>query len=233
MCSVSELDQLRSIVSHDVDPEFLEAVAIAIGWEYFGLYEELASGRGLTEAMRVEEFARRRGFCVAKALATAAARFRIPVEHRRLNCNGQNKTIVQAGRVLLIQEPINSLTDKPKIADYKAGMADVHGLVRQLELDLGDRPYVARDWSGCIMGVLLHGAVGPKFTLEHRRLGGLFLAVPDASYSQWVIRLDLHDLAMFGRDETTVATPVDDPASAVQPDLVVVTRKKKVSRGAG
>ena len=233
MSTVSELDQLRSVVTHDIDPEFLEAIAIAIGWEYFGLYEELASAKNLTEATREEEFARRRGFCVSKALAAVAAKFRIPVEHRRLNCNGQNKTIVQAGRVLLIQEPIGSLTDRPKIADYKTSLSDVHGLIRQLELDLGDRPYVTRDWSGCVLGVLLHGAVGPRFTLEHRRLGGLFLAVPDAGYSQWVIRLDLHDLAMFGRDKTTAGTPVNDPISAVQPDLVIVTRKKKVSRGAG
>lgn len=228
---MSDLDRLKSIVSHDLDSEFLEALSIAVAWEYHALYEELAADKELSDAIRAEEFARRRGFCVAKVLTATATRFRVPVEHRRLECNGQTKTMVQAGRVIVIQEPINSLSNRPKAADYKTRLADVHGLVRQLELDLGDRPYVVRDWSGCVLSVLLHGAAGPKFTREHRMLGGLFLAVPDASYSQWLIRLDLHDLAMFGRPKAETTAPPNDAAG--QPDLVVVTRKKKNSREVG
>ena len=227
---VSELDRLKDIVTNDIDREFLEALSIAVGWEYYSLYEELASNRGLTDELRDEEFGRRRGFCVARALAATATRFKVPVEQRRLNYNGQHKTIAQAGRVLIIQESIVGLLDRPKVADYKRSLAEVHGAVRQLELDLGDKPYAVSDWSGCVLCVLLHGAAGPRFTQPHRMLGGLFLAVPDASYSQWVLRLDLHRLAMFGSEKPEVAEPA--AAEGNQPDLVVVTRKKHRKRTA-
>ena len=217
-------DGLRDVVTNDIDREFLEALAVAVAWEYDGLYEDLASDPDQTDETRDEEFGRMRGVRVARALAATAARFRVPVERRRLDCNGQRKTIAQAGRVLIIQESISGLSDRPKAAEYKLRLADVHGAVRQLELDLGDRPHAVRDWSGCVLCVLLHGAAGPRFNRPHRMLGGLFLAVPDAYYSQWVLRLDLHELAMFGSGKSG---PAEQAASAgSQPDLVVVTRKK-------
>ena len=229
-----DVEQLRSIVCHDLDPDFVEALAIDVAWEYNELYEELASDPSLSDEMRSEEFGRRRGFNVARSLSRIANVFKIPFERRKLQCNGQNKVLVQAGRVVLIQEPVLTLTDKPKATDYKRQLAKVHGIVRQLELDLGDRPYVVRDWSGCVLGVLLHGAAGPRFTKAHRTLGGLLLAVADASYSEWILRLDLHEVALFGRGEaTTYGSPDATPNEApVQADDVVVTRKKKVSKGA-
>ena len=224
---MSEAEKLKGIVTNDVDRDFLEALCIAVGWEYHGLYETLAADAALTDDVRDEEFGRRRGFCVAKALGATAARFRVPVERRRLDCNGQRKTIAQAGRVLIVQEPISGLAERPRVADYKVRLAELHGTVRQLELDLGDRPDPVRDWSGCVLCVLLHGPAGPRFTRAHRTLGGLFLAVPDAAYSQWVLRIDLHDLAMHGSGRSE---PRELAALGGQPDLVVVTRKSRRRR---
>lgn len=55
--------------------------------------------------------------------------------------------------------------------------------------------------------------------------------MPDANYSQWVIRLDLHDVAMFGTARTETVTETDDANSGVQADRVVVTRRRKTSKG--
>lgn len=100
------------------------------------------------------------------------------------------------------------------------------GYVRQMELDLGDQPLRIHDWSGCVLAVLLHGPAGVKFTHDQKALGNVMLAVPDAEYEQWVMRLDLHTIAMFGRGKADVeARPAAD--LEVQTDNVVVTPKRK------
>jgi hypothetical protein len=141
-----------------------------------------------------------------------------------LDCNGQHKLLVKAGRVILIQEPILTLEAHPSAADYKMQLADMHGFVRQLELDLGDRPHRILDWSGCVLGVLLHGPAGRKFDRSQKSLGTVMLAVPDAGYSRWILRLNLHSIAMFGR---SVPTKEDHQENLVQGDNVVVTSKKR------
>ncbi len=226
---MSEIELLRSIVCHDLDPDFVEAFSIAVGWEYSSLFEALRSDAFLTDSMREEEFSRRRGVCVARALRSVAIRFEVPCKVQRLECNGQSKVLVQAGRIILIQEPVLTLTDHPRVTDYKRKLSEVHGLVRQMELDLGDRPFAVRDWSGCILGVFLHGSSGQRFTREHKALGSLHLAVADAAYSQWVVRLDLKNLALFGR-ENVAPDAVETPIT--QTDEVRVTRKRKASKGA-
>jgi len=146
------LMQMRRIVTHDLDPEFIRSMAISLGWEYALLYEELASDSTLIgDGCRLEEFGKRRGRCGVKALVAAAQKHGVPFEFRSLECNGQHKLIVKAGRVILIQEPILSLSDEPKTADYKVKLADLYGFMRQLELDLGDQPRRIRDWSGCVL----------------------------------------------------------------------------------
>ncbi|MBX9697935.1 MAG: hypothetical protein K2X74_00805 [Acetobacteraceae bacterium] len=224
---MSTLDALRSKVCHDMDAEFVEAVAVAIGWEYHALYEALAADGDLTDDLRNEEFGRRRGSAVVKALGAVARRYGVPHEHRRLECNGQTKLLVKPGRIILLQEPITSMTDRPKAADYKEKLARVHAAVRQLELDLGDRPLRITDWSGCVLAAILHGPAGPRFTRGHKKLGGLFLGVADASYGHWVLRLDLHDVAMFGRRGIADATLGAVDPEHVQRDEVIVTAKRK------
>lgn len=214
---------LTEILSHDLDPDFLETLSTTMAWEYYDLYRSLKKERGLTQEYRQEEFARRQGCVAVIALQRAAQKHRVPFEFMRLECNGQNKLLVKAGRVILIQESIRALGEEPKAADYKIELAELHGLVRQLELDLGDRPHRVRDWSGCVLAVLLHGASGSEFTQRHKILGSLTIGVTDASYGQWVIRVDLHRLAMFGR----VGLPTTGVPAATQPDKVHVTRKRK------
>jgi hypothetical protein len=226
----STIEQIRGIVSHDIDSDFVKSVAIGTAWQYGSLFDNLAETEGLTDAYRLEEFAKRRSLCAVNALVAAARKHGVPFDFRRLPCNGQSKILVKAGRVLLIQEPILTLDDSPRASEYKMDLADIHGLIRQTEFDLGDQPFSIRDWSGCLLGVLLHGAAGPHFTRSDKRLGSLMLAVPDASYSQWVMRLDLLRLAMFGAEDVPAEVETTSPTTeepATQRDDVVVTPRKK------
>jgi hypothetical protein len=218
------LEQIGDIVRNDIDPDFLKSFSISMGWAYSDLYEELAALGNIGEAYGLEEFARRRSGCAVRALALAARQHGIPYEFKYLGCNGQSKLIAKVGRVVLIQEPILTLEDDPRVSEYKRELAESHGLVRQLELELGDRPVKNQDWSGCVLGVLLHGAAGPRFTREHRALGALMLAIPDASYSNWILRLDLHSMAING-----YGFEVDDrdDTELHQPDKVHVTLKRR------
>ncbi len=226
------LAQTNDIVRNDIDPDFLKSFSISMGWAYSDLYEELAADQeAFGDSYCLEEFARRRGACAVRALLRAAKLHGIPHEFRYLGCNGQHKLLVKVGRVILIQEPILTLEDDPRTSEYKRELADSHGLIRQLELELGDRPFKGRDWSGCVLGVMLHGAAGPHFNAEHRALGALMLAVPDAAYRNWVLRLDLHSMATEGHgfepESTTTA------AEHQQDEVRVTLKRRNVSRGVG
>lgn len=219
----SSLDRIRQILRHDLDLDFIEAASIAIPWEYAQLYEELAADVGLSDAVRFEEFALRRAGRIVSSLVRTAERFGIPYWFRRLECNGQSKLLLKIGRVVLIQEPMLTLSDHPRASEYKRGLAESNAIVRQLELDLGDRPLLNTDWSGDIFAVLLHGSSGPAFTKDQKMLGGLMLAVPDARYEQWVVRLDLRKIAMFGRPGRDKITR--DASDGIQADKVFVVPK--------
>ncbi|RXH31993.1 hypothetical protein [Bradyrhizobium zhanjiangense] len=221
------LERARNILLRDLDPDFVEKIAVELGWQYDGLYEELAGDATQFDYSREEEFNRRRADCAKRAIARACQQHGIPFEFRRLACNGQYKLLAKAGRVILIQEPIQTLDDHPAVADYKVELSDLHGFARQLELDLGDQPERIRDWSGCVLAVLLHGAAGPKFSREHKSLGRAMLAIPDAAYSYWVTRLDLQAIAMFGR---ALPNAGERDIQTTQEDQVVVTPKRRNDR---
>jgi hypothetical protein len=225
------VDKLFQIACHDLDPDFIESLAIGVAWGYSTLHDEIATEPGLPEDLRLEQFGRRRGFVVARALKRAADQHDIPYDFMRLDCNGQNKLLVKVGRVILIQEPILTTSDHPKVSDYKIKLASVHGLTHQSELDLGDRRRRIQDWSGCVLGVLLHGASGPNFSQKHRMLGSLMLGISDAAYSQWMLRADLHQIAMYGRGAIPRSHIIASAPEATesQPDNVIVTPKKKAS----
>ena len=139
------------ILRDDLDPEFIKYLSVSIGWEYAEGYRVLAEDEFLSKSLKNEEFGRRRGGFAIRALAKSAAKHSIPYNFRRLDCNGQDKILVKAGRVIIIQESILTTVDHPRVADYKRELADVHALVRQLELELGDQPRRITDWSGCIL----------------------------------------------------------------------------------
>jgi hypothetical protein len=219
------VDQTAQILRHDLDPEFIKSVCISMAWEYSECYQALANDECLSDSLRNEEFAKRRGGLAVRALVKSANKHGVPYNFRRLDCNGQDKLLVKAGRVIIIQESIVTQCDRPHTADYKKELADAHGLVRQLELELGDQPKRIYDWSGCILAALLHAPAGPAFTKTDRTLGALMLAVPDAAYRSWTIRLDLHRVAMFGF--APLLETMDDRETPVQPDNVIVTSKKR------
>jgi hypothetical protein len=223
------IERARQILCHDLDADFLEATSRALAWEYDALYEALAADDTLVDEYRQEEFRRRRGDCAIRSLARCAKQHGVPCEFLRLECNGQRKLLVKAGRVIVFPECTLTLEDQPSTAHYKQELADIHGFVRQLELDLGDQPNRIRDWSGCILAVLLHGPAGRRFTGADRALGSIMLAVPDAAYSHWILRLDLHSVAMLGR-RATIAEGKTSEAAATVADNVTVTSKKRKSR---
>lgn len=220
-------DRAREIVLSDLDPAFLRALCIEMAWQYADAYRDLAADPALDDHYGLQELASRRAGGATRAMARAARIHGVPAEFRRLDCNGQRKLLLKAGRVVLIHEAFTALGEAPRAAEYKRQLADLHGFVRQLELDLGDQPHRIRDWSGCVLAVLLHGSAGSRFTKEHCALGGLMLGVPDAAYRNWVLRLDLHQIAMFGREE-----PEKHKEEApMQTDKVFVPLKVKREHG--
>ena len=225
-------DRARETLLRDIDQSFLLGLAQAVPWEYDRLYEEVADGFHNDTYFCGEEFNRRRGSAVVRALFRLAKEHGIPAEFRRLECNGQSKLLVKTGRVILIQEPVSSLADRPCASNYKKDLADLHSFVRQLELDLGDQPHRIRDWSGCVLAVLLHGAAGTHFSRDQKRLGCLMLGVPDAAYENWILRLNLHDVAMLGRDHGSIieSRAKPDPDKPIQKDNVIVTPKRRKAR---
>jgi hypothetical protein len=214
----------------DVDPDFVESLAIALAWNYDQLFEELSQLDALSEEYREEEFNKRRTDCAVHALASSAKKYGIPFDYVKRTCNGQHKLLVKAGRVIIFQEPISHIEARPSISEYKVKLAEVCCFVRQLELDLGDLPHRITDWSGGVLAVLLHGVTGPRFTRAHKALGSAMFGIPDASYQQWVMRADLHSIAMNGRDAFRGSATRDEPSNVTQTDEVIVTPKKKSTR---
>jgi len=229
--SMSNVEQLKELVRNDVDLEFLKTAAVAIAWEYDRLYRSLVSTPSLDDNVRKEEFGKRRASCAIDALVAACRRHAVPFEFKRLECNGQHKLLVKAGRVIIIQEPITTLKNDPQTSAYKRDLAKFHGLIRQLELDLGDLPGRIVDWSGCTLAVLLHGDSGGHFNQREKALGGLSLAIPDANYEGWVLRFDLHGVAMFGQVPDMGAGPIPNNLDQIQRDEVVVVSKRARRRG--
>jgi hypothetical protein len=216
------------IVRNDLDPEFLETVLVRLPWEYERLFKELAHDSQLDEDGKIEEYNRRRGLCATEALIFACRRHRVPFEYMRLPCNGQSKLLVRMGRVIIMQETIDAFGDPLKVSDYKVQLASTSSAVKQLEFDFGDGRFRDKDWSGCILAVLLHKPAGKDFTLSHRSLGGVALGIPDSAYTHWTRRFDLLEIAMFGRKGADWLSGKEAESTPdLQDDKVFVLPKKK------
>lgn len=219
------------IVRRDLDPDFIQSFAVGLGWGYNDLFRGLRESVSLTDDVRKELFNRGRNDIATRVLADAAKQHGIPLEFLRLECNGQMKAVAKCGRLILILEAVSHLEEHPRVADYKVSLSDMHAYMRQLELDLGDRPRRIRDWSGNALGVLLHGSKGPNFSESDRGLGILTLGLPDAAYGQWVSRIDLIRTAVYGEGfKTTADGERNRDAQTSQTDNVVVKPKRKNNR---
>lgn len=225
----SPIEQSHHVLEHDVDPDFLATVAKNLGWEYPLLFEEIASDSLIPLEMKPEAYAKRRSDCATKALVAACEKHGVPYELRRLACNGQRKLLVKIGRVVIIQEPMLERDEEPRASDFKRELVAATGFVEQYELDFGGHPQRIRDWTGSVVTVLLHAPAGPKFTLEHRSLGAIMLGLPNDRYDDWLMRLDLHRIALFGFDaEADGVFPMSEKlAPAVQKDEVRVKLRRK------
>ncbi|MBB3746989.1 hypothetical protein FHX10_006542 [Rhizobium sp. BK591] len=217
-------DELRDVVCNELTPSFVESMTNFAAWEYRQLYDRLAEEPLISPDQRYYEFARGRSTAISKALIRAAQKHDIPYDIKRLACNGQGKLLVKAGRVIVMQEPMDALYGgRPRAADYKQEISRHAGIITQLELDLGDRPPQLLNWSDGLLAVLLHGACGSRFGERECELGALMLAIPDADYENWIVRLDLHDLAMFGGARTDIGA--SKYGHSIQEDRVIVRRK--------
>ncbi|MFK3693309.1 hypothetical protein ACI2J4_23935 [Agrobacterium tumefaciens] len=217
-------DELREVVCNEMTPSFVESMTNFAAWEYRQHYDKLAEDQLLSPDQRYYEFARGRGIAISKALIRAAQKHDIPYDIKRMACNGQGKLLVKAGQVILMQEPMDALYGgRPRAAAYKQEISQYAGIITQLELDLGDRPHRLLDWSDGVLAVLLHGASGSRFGERECELGALMLAIPDAGYENWIVRLDLHDLAMFGGVRADIAA--SEYGQSIQEDRVIVRRK--------
>jgi hypothetical protein len=225
----SELERVSQVLAHDVDAEVIEEIAIEAGWAYSRLFDEV-NAMPLPVELKIELFAVRRSYAIVSALVGVANRRGIPFNFRRLSCNGQRKLLMKIVRVILIQEPILTLSDAPKASDYKRELAESHGVVAQLELELGDEVHRITDWSDSVLAVLLHGAYGKGFSREDRKLGALELAIPTSSYQDWVMRLDLRNTAMFGWNRGGAEAEPKPTSDAKQPDNVNVTVRRRAKR---
>lgn len=224
---MTQLRDTHEILKYDIDPDYLRDVSVGLGWVYSDLFREMEAMKHAPEDIKTEAFGRLRGPRVVDMLVGACKRHSIPFGFRRLDCNGQQKLLIKAGRVLMIQEPILQLGDRPRTSDYKMQLASAHGLAQQLELDLGDIPNRILDWSGKVLAVLLHGSCAAGWNESDRSLGGTFLAVPNYAYDSWVMRLDLQRLAENGFDAGIVGLGAPKPKDSVSylPDNVHVRLK--------
>ena len=216
------------IVLKDLDPEFIETALTRLPWEYERIYDELSRDRHLDFDGRMEEYNRRRGLCAVEALIYSCDRHKVPYEYFRLDCNGQRKLLVRMGRLIIIQEPAEFFGGAPKFANYKLQLASTRYSAQQLEFDFKDGFSRNREWSDCVLGVLIHKPAGPNFSKSHKAFGGATLAIPDAGYTHWTRRFDLEEIAMHGRKGAKWL--VDDFAEkrdVDQVDEVFVSPKKK------
>ena len=159
------------ILRDDLDPDFIKSLSIAVGWEYAEGYRTLAADEFVSKSLKNEEFSKQHGGVRSvRALAKSATKHGIPYNFRRLDCNGQDKILVKAGRVIIIRNQFSHSSDHPHVADYKRELADVHALVRQLELELGDQARRITDWSGCILAALLPRSGRVRISRKHTAL---------------------------------------------------------------
>jgi hypothetical protein len=221
-------DLSLEIVHHDLDPDFIRSFAVRLAWGYRALFDELSAQEGLTDEHRNELFNKRRGDVATQVLAATSKQHGVPFEFLRLECNGQRKPVARCGRLVLILEAVSFFDEHPQLANYKLSLSNMHSYMTQLEFNFGDRHQRVGNWEGTALGVLLHGATGSRFSQEAKGLGVLNLGLPDASYRQWISRIDLKKTAIFGEDQTegTGATQKNTSESA-QADNVVVRPKKK------
>lgn len=186
-------ERLDADIHSNLSKGFLEAAESRLHWEYSSTFDDAerrVGGRvydrpnSLTQIM-LERHMRTRSNFGMSALTAAAFDVGADVEHLLLH-NGQRKPVARIGCFCFIAETMYDLTHKPTFATYKQRLALANTAIRQLELDLGDRPIRNADWSGCHLGVLLHGCRGDAFTQTGTGLNMFWLAFPNSAYDSWV-----------------------------------------------
>lgn len=227
--------QILQVMRRDFPEEFSDALQHNLVGAYARSYEDVARPPGGfvphrsadLDALDLVAVRRARRGCGMSALMQTAEQFGIPYQLKRLSCNGQRIAVAQLGQVLLIAEPIDSLTERPEHARYKTELAASHFAIRQIEMDFSPHEEEVRyrqriDARNTMLAVLQHGMRGGSFTRRDTALAMMNIAVPDATFSSWLWRANvLNDemaMALDWRTPITVKPPV-------QTDRVTVTVK--------
>lgn len=195
---MDSLERLRADICANLSKEFIEAVESRLQWEYSSSFDDAERRGRIFEGEMpnpiaktfLERHMRTRSSFGMIAMASAAADVGADVEYLLL-ANGQRKPVVRIGCFCFISESMHDLSHKPSFAVFKRGLAQANSAIRQLELDLGDRPVYTADWSGCHLGVLLHGCRGDEFTRTGTDLSMFRIGFPNAAYDSWIWNKDV------------------------------------------
>lgn len=195
---MDSFERLDADIRANLCKEFVEAAESRFQWEYSSSFDD-AERRGqrlsydrpdpIAQVLLERHMRTRSSFGMA-ALIAAAIDVGADVEHLLLT-NGQRKPVVRIGCFCFISETIHDLGQHPVFAAYKQRLAQANSAIRQLELDLGDRPVHTADWSGCHLGVLMHGCRGDAFTRTSTGLSMLKIGFPNSAYDSWVWSKDV------------------------------------------
>ncbi|GAA4226299.1 hypothetical protein GGQ68_004750 [Sagittula marina] len=195
---MDSFERLDADIRANLSKEFVEAAESRLHWEYSSSFDIAErQGAGLVydrpdplNQNLLERHMRTRSSFGMSALTAAALDVGADVENMLLP-NGQRKSIVRIGCFCFIAETILDLSHRPAVAAYKQRLAGTNSAIRQLEMDLGDRPVLQADWTGCHLGVLLHGCRGDAFTRTGTGLNMFRIAFPNSSYDSWVWNKDV------------------------------------------
>jgi len=223
-------DEIRNRL-RDVNMNFLQSICVAAPWQYSELSKSLMARDDLSACEKHERFIWQRADCMNKALKICAKQHGIPHEMKRLPCNGQHKLLMKSGRVVIIQDTLQETGQRPKVADFKEQLASSMGVIQQLELDLGDRPGRILDWQDSTLAVLLHGLSGSMHHQDGISLGGMYLAIPDNGFQNWLLRFELSDVAYNGFNSKPDDTNAD--MTTAQPDNVHVVLRNQRKKAEG
>ena len=223
----------RDLLVRELPAGFVRQLAIDIGWGYADLTDEMIKQAAYVDADFLHRrYSERRNDVVIDALVRACVSYEVPYEFRHIPGNAQKKLLISAGRLLILQEPMNQrFGEAPRASDYKRALARTFAYVQQLELPLGDVPRRITDWSGRTFGVLLHGSAGKHFSSGDMQLGALALAVPDGAYSRWETRVDLWSAGVLGGSVVETDEPASTDAVKQQDNVEVRLRDSANVRG--
>ncbi|MBZ4024123.1 hypothetical protein CKO11_16885 [Rhodobacter sp. TJ_12] len=228
--------EVINILQRDLPEPFVASLRDGLREEYSRAYEDLARPPGGFIATRpgtgwdridlraVRNERRSNGL---RALMRTCCEHGAPFQVKTLACNGQTIVIGQVGQLLILVEPIDSLSSRPERAAYKADLAASHFAIRQLEMDLGDGWRQRIDVRNTLLVVVQHGMRNGGFNRRDTALEMMRLVVPDAAFDSWLVQANVLNGELSAvLDWSSIDTV--RTARPMQEDRVVVKLKRNL-----